>query len=120
MFCGTSLIFSRTLNLSKLSKQCIHMTSLSARIPESLEEELDRFIDEEKLDRSTAVRKLLSEGLEEWKQEKALEKLEKGEITFSGAAEIAGMNIWDFSDLVEKSKINWVKDDRVRDDLEAL
>ncbi|MFB6158066.1 MAG: UPF0175 family protein [Candidatus Nanohalobium sp.] len=96
------------------------MTSVSARIPESLEEELDRFIDEEKLDRSTAVRKLLSEGIEEWKKEKALDMLESGEVSFSRAAEIADMDLWKFSDLVKDKKITWVKDDRARDDLEAV
>lgn len=40
------------------------MGSISARIPDDLEEELERFIDEERLDTSTAIRKLLSEGLE--------------------------------------------------------
>ncbi|MFB6100023.1 MAG: UPF0175 family protein [Candidatus Nanohalobium sp.] len=96
------------------------MTSVSARIPDSLEEELDRFIDEEKLDRSTAVRKLLSEGIDEWKKEKALDLLESGDASFSRAAEIADMDTWKFSDLVKDEKITWVKDDRVRDDLEAV
>ena len=39
------------------------MGSTSVRVPDDLEEELERFIDEERLDTSTAVRKLLSEGL---------------------------------------------------------
>jgi predicted HTH domain antitoxin len=96
------------------------MTSVSARIPDSLKEELDRFIEEEKLDRSTAVRKLLSEGIEEWKKQKALELLDSGEVSFSRAAEIADMDIWEFSSLVKDEKITWVKDERVREDLEAV
>lgn len=96
------------------------MTSVSARIPESLREELDQFIEDEKLDKSTAVRKLLSEGLEDWKKDKALEMLENGEVSFSRAAEIADMNVWSFADLVKKRKTNWVKDDRVKDDIEAV
>ncbi len=96
------------------------MTTLSARIPESLEDELERFTEDEKLDRSTAVRKLLSEGLEEWKKEKALKKLQNGEVSFQRAAEIADMDIWSFADLVEKKKVNWLKDDRVREDIEAV
>jgi predicted HTH domain antitoxin len=96
------------------------MTSVSARIPDSLKEELDRFIEEEKLDRSTAVRKLLSEGIEEWKKQKALELLDSGEVSFSRAAEIADMDIWGFSSLVKDEKITWVKDERVREDLEAV
>lgn len=96
------------------------MTTLSARIPNSLEDELNQFMEDEKLDKSTAVRKLLSEGIEEWKKEKALEKLENGEVTFQKAAEIADMDTWSFADLVKKRKITWVKEDRVKEDLKAV
>lgn len=96
------------------------MTSLSARIPDHLEDELNQFIEDENLDRSTAVRKLLSEGLQDWRREKALQMLDDGEISLSKAAEIANMDIWSFSDLVKKEKITWVEDDRVREDIEAV
>jgi predicted HTH domain antitoxin len=96
------------------------MTSISARVPKSLEKDLDRFIDEEKLDRSTAVRKLLSEGIDEWKKQKALELLESGEVSFSKAAQIADMSLWEFSDTIKDEKITWMKDERVKDDLEAV
>ena len=96
------------------------MTSVSARVPTSLEEELDKFMEDEKLDKSTAVRKLLAEGLEEWKKEKALEMLEEGEASLSRAAEIANMTIWEFSDLVKKSKTTWIDDIHVQEDLEAV
>lgn len=96
------------------------MSSVSARIPESLENELEKFLTDEKLDRSTAVRKLLSEGLDEWKKSKALEKLRGGEVTLSKAAEIAGMDVWSFSKVVEDEKFTWVKDDSIRKDLEAV
>lgn len=96
------------------------MTSISARIPEDLEKELDRFIEEEKLDKSTAVRKLISEGIEDWKKEKAFEMLVKGETTFSRAAEIADMDVWSFGNYVKQQKVNWVNDEKVKDDLEAV
>ena len=96
------------------------MSSVSARIPKSLEDELDRFVDEEKLDRSTAVRKLLSEGIDDWKKSRAVEKLKDGEVSFSRAAEIADMDVWSFSALLEEEKVTWIKDDKAREDLEDL
>ena len=48
------------------------MPTISTRVPEDLEAELEAYLDEERLDRSTAVRKLLAEGLEAWRQERAL------------------------------------------------
>lgn len=108
------------INLGKLRTQFIFMTTVSARIPESLEAELEEFIDEQKLDKSTAVRKLISEGLEEWRKQKALQKLESEEISFSKAAKLAEMDIWKFSDLIKEEKITWVKDEKVKSDLKSL
>jgi len=96
------------------------MGTISTRVPDELEAELETYLDEENLDRSTAVRKLLSEGLDEWRREQALDQLAAGSITFSKAAELAGMSVWDFAQLVKERDITWVADDHLDDDLEAL
>jgi predicted HTH domain antitoxin len=96
--------------------------SISARIPKELEEELEEFIKREKVDRSIAIRKLLDSGLHQWKEEKALRMLEKGEITFSKAAKLADMDVWSFADKVKESGIVWVKmkPDELRKELKQL
>ena len=43
------------------------------------------------------------------KKEKALEMLEKGEITFSKAAKMADTDLWTFSKKVNESGITWIK-----------
>ncbi len=96
------------------------MGTISTRVPDDLEEELERFLEEERLDRSTAVRKLLAEGLEEWRKDRALRKLQEGEISFSKGAELAGVSVWDFAVLVEESEITWVGSDALEDDLTAV
>jgi len=96
------------------------MGTISARVPEELEAELNAYLESENLDRSTAVRKLLSEGLAAWRQEQALARLEEGSITFSKAAELAGMSVWDFAQLAEEHDITWVGGDHLDEDLEAL
>ncbi|WP_435119704.1 UPF0175 family protein [Halolamina sp. C58] len=96
------------------------MGVISVRVHDELEAELDAYLEDENLDRSTAVRKLLSEGLEEWRREQALEQLAAGSITFSKAAELAGMSVWDFAQLAKEHDISWVADDHVDADLEAL
>ncbi|NHX36789.1 MULTISPECIES: UPF0175 family protein [Halolamina] len=96
------------------------MGEISVRVPDELEAELDAYLEDENLDRSTAVRKLLSEGLEEWRREQALEQLAAGSITFSKAAELAGMSVWDFAQLAKERDITWVADDHVDADIEAL
>ena len=96
------------------------MGSISVRVPDELETELDAYLEDENLDRSTAVRKLLSGGLEEWRRERALDQLTAGTISFSKAAEMAGMSVWDFAQLAKERDITWVADDHLDADLEAL
>ncbi|WP_436912098.1 hypothetical protein [Halosimplex marinum] len=96
------------------------MGTISARVPDELEAELEAYLDEEQLDRSTAVRKLLADGLEEWRRDRALERLAAGEITVSAAAERAGMSVWDLLRLAKERDVTWVDGDHVEDDLESL
>lgn len=96
------------------------MGTISARLPEDLEADLEAYIEAENLDRSTAIRKLLAEGLEEWRTERAVERLAAGEVTFSRAAELAGMNVWEFTRAVKDRDVTWVSGDHLDDDLEAL
>jgi predicted HTH domain antitoxin len=96
------------------------MGTVSARVPDEVEAELEAYLEAEKLDRSTAIRKLLAEGLEQWRREQALERLESGSITFSRAAEIAGMSVWDFAQLADERDVTWVDDEHLREDLADL
>ncbi len=83
--------------------------TLSARIPEGMEKEIEEFMKKEKVDRSTAVRKLLDSGLRDWKEIIALKMLEEGEVTFLKAAQIAKLDVWTFAEKVKDSGIVWVK-----------
>ncbi|MFO8132772.1 MAG: UPF0175 family protein [Thermoplasmatota archaeon] len=96
------------------------MAPISARLNEKLRKDIQNFMEEEKLERSTAIRKLLEKALTEWKREKALEWLERGAISFVEAAHMAEMNVWDFARLVADRKTIWIRDmDNIRRDLEA-
>ena len=92
------------------------MGTISARVPDDLE----AYLEAEQLDRSTAVRKLLAEGLEDWRRERALGKLEAGEVTFIRAAELAEKSVWDFARLAEERDVTWVGGDHLAEDVESL
>lgn len=96
------------------------MGTISARVPDDLESELEAYLEAERLDRSTAVRKLLADGLKEWRQERALEQLAAGEISFTRAAEIADMSTWDFARLAKDNDVVWVSEEHLADDIESL
>ncbi len=48
------------------------------------------------LDRSTLVKSLLRRGMKELRLDHAAEALRKEKVTLSRAAELAGLNVWDF------------------------
>lgn len=96
------------------------MGKVSTRIPEELEADLEAYIDEENLDRSTAVRQLLTEGLDAWRTRRALSQLQKGEVSFTRAAELAGVSVWNFAKLVRDDDIDWVSGDVVDADLDGV
>ncbi len=93
--------------------------SVSARVPEDVFKELEAFMKEESLEKSASIRKLLAEGLQHWKQQKALKSLEEGKASFLKAAEMAGLSVWDFADLVREKGIVWIKSEKfIRKDIE--
>lgn len=96
------------------------MGTISARLPDDLEAELQTYIEDERLDRSTAIRKLLSEGLDDWRRERALERLAAGEVTFTKAAELARLSVWEFAQLAKANDITWVSGEHLEEDLEDL
>lgn len=96
------------------------MGTISTRVPDDLEDELEAYLEDENLDRSTGVRKLLTEGLAEWRREHALERLASGEVTLSRGAEIADTSVWEFAALAEERDVTWVDDDHAVEDLDAV
>ena len=88
-------------------------TSLSVRIPGELEQELEEFVDEEDLDKSVAVRKLLSKSLKEWREQKSMEFLSQGKLSFSAAAKFAVLDLWTFAEKIRQAKIVWIKDKEI-------
>ncbi|PHQ42091.1 hypothetical protein Z052_11565 [Halorubrum sp. C191] len=96
------------------------MPTISTRVPEDLEAELEEYLESERLDRSTAVRKLLSEGLEAWRTERALERFADGEVSLTKGGELADLSVWEFARLVEESDRPWVSDDHLEADLDDL
>lgn len=96
------------------------MITVSARVPEGLKKELDKYREKERLGKSVALRKLVSEGLKRWKKKRALKLLKEGKISFLKAAEVADMNVWEFSSLVKKEKITWIKSEKIKKDIKAV
>jgi len=61
------------------------------------------------LKNQASIRKLLAEGLQHWKEERALKSLEEGKVTYLKAAQMAGVSAWDFADIIRESGIVWIR-----------
>lgn len=96
------------------------MGTISARVPDDLEAELKAYLEEERLDRSTAVRKLLADGLEEWRTDQAIDRLEAGEVTLSRAADLAGVSVWELARLASERDVTWVRSSGLESDLDEF
>lgn len=83
--------------------------SISARIPHDVFQELETFMKEESLEKSASIRKLLAEGLQHWREQRALKSLEEGKVTYLKAAQMAGLSAWDFADIIRESGIVWIR-----------
>ncbi|MBN2488012.1 MAG: hypothetical protein JXA98_03200 [Methanosarcinaceae archaeon] len=86
--------------------------TISARIPEDVSKELEAFMKEESLEKSTSIRKLLAEGLQHWKEQRALKLLEEGKVTFLKAAEMSEISVWDLADIVREKGIVWIRSEK--------
>jgi len=93
---------------------------VSTRIPRDAEQLVDQVMRDEHLDRSTALRKLLLLGAEEYRRRTALEALTEGRVSFGEAAEMAGVTLWEFWDLAKARKVHWVAGDVADDVKQAL
>jgi predicted HTH domain antitoxin len=89
------------------------MTELpvSTRISRDTKRLIEDIVASEQVDKSTAVRKLLLIGAGEYRLRRALEALGRGEASFSKAAEMARLTVWEFADHVKARRVHWVADD---------
>jgi predicted HTH domain antitoxin len=68
------------------------MKPVTTRIPEDDEETLAELEEEMSADRSEVLRRLIRQGLDEWRRERALDQLHDHSITLRKAAELADLS----------------------------
>ncbi len=69
------------------------LISLGIRLDKKMVEELNQIADEEHEDRTTIIRKFISNAIENYKRDIALTKYEQGKISISKAAEDTGLTV---------------------------
>jgi predicted HTH domain antitoxin len=82
------------------------MKTVTTRIPEDDAELLAQLEAELSADRSEVLRRLIRQGLEEWRKEQALEQLQEHTITLRKAAELADMSYVEMLTLASEAGID--------------
>ncbi len=95
------------------------MTSkVMTELPEEIMKEIAHWAEEEKVDKSMLLMKMIDEGLRAWKMNKALEMYRLQKVTLWRAAEIAGVSLAEMLAELPKRKIVFQYDlDELREDL---
>lgn len=94
---------------------------VTTRVPAELFEEIERIQTAERTDRSTAIKRLLERGVEDWRVETAVDRYRDGEVSVGKAAELAGLSLWRFLDVLAERGVetNYTEAD-LDDDLAAV
>ena len=79
--------------------------TIATRISSKLEEEIIRFMEEEGLDKSTAIRRILEIGVSEWKKKRAIELYRSGKITLWKASQISGISLREMLEELNRLRI---------------
>ncbi len=78
------------------------LISLGIRLDKKMVEELNRIAGEEHLDRTTVIRKLIADAIENYKREVVLRKYEQGKISISKAAEDTELTVGEIEEYMVK------------------
>lgn len=81
------------------------MPSISARIPDDEEEELAEVIEILGEDKSTVIRKALSEGLGSLRKRIAIQRYQAGEISVNQAARLAGVSVAEWLEIAREHNL---------------
>ena len=83
----------------------VRSTYISIVIPSEMNVDLEKLQKILKMDKSTVIRHLLSKSIREVKIETFLNEYKKGKLSLGKAAELAGVNLWEFIELCRKNQI---------------
>ncbi len=81
------------------------LRQVATRVEEDTLKDLEEMEREEKLDRATALRKLISMGLRQWKLQRAIRLYSDGRVSAWKAAEMAGLTLYEFLDELRVRRI---------------
>lgn len=90
-------VVARALQIAR-EKRMRHEYMVGTRLPKELIKELELIEQVEHADRSTTLRKLLTNAVEDWKLQYYARQYGKRQLTLAKAAQAAGVNVWEMQE----------------------
>lgn len=86
---------------------------VTARVPEDVYEAIEAIREDEQTDRSTAIKRLLERGIEDWRLDAAVSRYQGGTVSLGRAAEVADVSVWRFLDVLDDRavEVNYAAED---------
>ncbi len=84
------------------------MAVTTVRLNDETLRQLDALAEQEGVDRTTVLKKALDLGVREIKIDMAVDRYQKGFISAWRAAQEAGVNLWEFIDVLKKREIGFM------------
>jgi predicted HTH domain antitoxin len=81
------------------------MGTISARLPDDEQEELEEVTELLASDRSTTIRRALREGLHELRVREAIEQYQSGEVSVNRAARIANVSLGEWLEIAHERNL---------------
>jgi predicted HTH domain antitoxin len=95
-------------------------TTITTRVPEDLEKKIEEISHIEHLDKSTVVRRLLSNAVQEWMVDYVLMQYQQGKITIGRAARMVGVPLREMIAMASRKGIPFQYSlDDLREDFQA-
>jgi len=109
------------IKMNKINTGDLMPITLTTRVDDDLAKLIDEVAKREGMDRSTVMRRFLSEAAREWLISRALKDYEEGRITLWQAATRCGISLWEIITEAGKrrTKVPYTVDE-LRQDLKAL
>lgn len=96
-------------------------TTVTTRVEDDLAKAIDQVAKQEKMDRSTVIRRFLSKAVQDWMIQRSLAEYEQGEMTLWQAASRCGLSLWQMIQEAKKREVHVPYTlEELREDLKAM
>lgn len=118
---GQCWVKNLNIKMNKINTDVKMPVTLTTRVDDELAKLIDEIARKEGMDRSTVIRRFLSEATQDWLIDRALKDYEEGRVTLWEAATKCGLSLWEMIEAAKKREVRVPYTlDELKEDLKVL